>query len=197
MEKNIFRKIYEKHSRFLKHRKVRSNKRLIICFSGISGSGKTSLAKILEKRYKGVRVNSHRVGKIIRELIILGFIKKKSDAKKLQDDYQLWLIGNSQFRNCLIILDRGIDRKYEEVFRIAGKRGYKVFIIRLNVSEKTLRKRILIKNKENAENYFKSFDRWKREFREFGKKIKSDIILENEEKPDLKLLFRRLDKLVT
>ena len=68
MEKNIFREIYKKHSRFLKNRKVRRNKKLIICFSGIPGSGKTVLAKILEKRYRGVRINSHRIGKIMQAI---------------------------------------------------------------------------------------------------------------------------------
>ncbi|MCH7567860.1 MAG: AAA family ATPase [Nanoarchaeota archaeon] len=195
MEKDIFEKIYKKHSRFLKHKKVRSNKKLIICFSGIPGSGKTSLAKILEKRYKGVRINSHRIGEIMQELVSKGVINENIAGRKLQVDYQIWLLEAHLFTNNLIILDSGIDRKYNEVFEIARRKGYEIFIIRLNVSEKNLRKRILIRNKENARNYFKSFNKWKREFKEFGKKVNSNIILENEGEVDLVLLFKKLDRL--
>ena len=196
MEKNVFREIYKKHSRFLKNRKVRGNKKLIICFSGIPGSGKTVLAKILEKRYRGVRINSHRIGKIMQELVSKGVINENIADGKLQIDYQIWLLEEHPFTNNLIILDSGVDRKYREVFEVAKQNGYGVFVVRLHVSEKILRKRILIRNKENARNYFKSFDRWKREFREFGKKVSSNIILEDKGEIDLRLLFKELDKLL-
>jgi len=66
----------------------------------------------------------------------------------------------------------------------------------LEVSERVLRKRIKERNKGNAKNYFKSFNRWKKEFREFGRKIKSDVILGNERGLDLKAIFKKLDKLL-
>ncbi len=50
MDKNkIFKQIYHKHLKFLRNLDFSKNKRLIICFAGVPGSGKTRIAKVLEK----------------------------------------------------------------------------------------------------------------------------------------------------
>ena len=195
MNSDIFNKIYKLHKRKLKYLLI-PNKKLLICFSGIPGSGKTYIAKILEKRYKGVRVNSHDIGKIILELVKLKKINKNTDAKKLQNDYQLWLLRKSLFKNDLIILDRGIDREYDKVFKVARKKGFSIFVIKLRVSENILKNRLKRREEENVINYLRALERWKREFKEFGKKAMTDIIIDNNYDLDLKELFKRLDKLV-
>ena len=45
------------------------NKKLLICFVGIPGSGKTYLAKIIEKKFKGIRINSDNLRKVINKNI--------------------------------------------------------------------------------------------------------------------------------
>jgi adenylylsulfate kinase-like enzyme len=65
---SVFEEIYKKHSKILENKNIK-NEKLIICFSGIPGSGKTTVAKKLERRYRGVRINTHDLGKIIETFL--------------------------------------------------------------------------------------------------------------------------------
>ncbi|MEK6922851.1 MAG: hypothetical protein AABX08_03565 [Nanoarchaeota archaeon] len=47
---NILEQIYKKHRIKLENISIK-NKKLLICFGAVPGSGKTHIAKILEKRY--------------------------------------------------------------------------------------------------------------------------------------------------
>jgi len=106
------------------------------------------------------------------------------------------LYKNWNFKNKLLILDKGIDRKYKKTFSIFKKNKYKVVIIRLNISKKTAHKRVFERNKGKDEHFNNEINRWIKEWREFGKKIKSDIIINNEKDLNLKPLFKKVDKLI-
>lgn len=191
MNKYLIKKIHEIHVKQLKYLNV-PNKKLVICFSGIAGSGKTYIAKILEKKYKGVRVSSNEVRKILTE------IDKDTDKDYTTYNYLDWFFDNYDFENNLIILDQGIDRRYEHLFSMFGKEGFEIFIIRLETSRKTYERRIIKKIGRLDDNYLSRGDDWRRQFKEFGEKVKADIIIENEKDNELDLepLFRKLDKLV-
>jgi hypothetical protein len=105
------------------------------------------------------------------------------------------LIRNKPFKNSLIIFDSGIDRKYKELFLAASVKGYEVFKIRFIVADKILRERLKKREGNNAMAYFKEFKRWKKEFKEFGDNVESDVILKNEGKLDLKEVYGKLDVL--
>jgi 2-phosphoglycerate kinase len=81
---DIFKEIYGRHCIDLNNLNVR-NKRVAVCFSGIPGSGKTTIARVLEKRYKGVRLNGDDIGKIIRNLIEEGVFGNEIDIEKLKN----------------------------------------------------------------------------------------------------------------
>ncbi len=61
-------RIYKEHLKHLKNKNISNNKKAVICFSGIPGAGKTYIAKILEKRYKGVRIRSDDIREIVKKL---------------------------------------------------------------------------------------------------------------------------------
>ncbi len=188
----LFNKIYKTHIKQLKNLNI-PHKKLVICFSGIAGSGKTYLAKILEDKYKGVRI----VNDDIREIICR--LEKRGDIDHPTYGYLNWFIKNYKFKNNLIILDSGIDRKYKERFSLFKKNGYQIFIIRLKVSEKVYERRIIEKLGKLDNNYINRINDWKRQYEDFGKNIKSDIIVDNEEdnKLNLKLLFSKLEKIIS
>lgn len=189
MQKQLISKIHKKYIKKLKHLNI-SHKKLMICFSGFAGSGKTYIAKILEKRYKAVRIRSDDIRRIIIDT-------KLKEIDKLTYSYLEWLSKTWKFKNKLIILDMGIDRRYKEMFSIFKKKGYKIFIIRLKVSKKTAYRRAAERNKGIVDEHFRNeIARWIREWREFGKKVKSDIIITNEKNLSLKPLFEKLGKLV-
>lgn len=113
-EQNINRIIHEKYTKKLKNLSV-PHKKLMICFSGFSGSGKTHIAKILEQRYKGIRIRSDNIRTIISNL---NPNITDTDKDKIVYEYLERLFENREFKNKLLILDRGIDRKYKRTFSI-------------------------------------------------------------------------------
>lgn len=189
----LIKEIYSIHLKQLNYLDV-PHKKLAICFSGIAGSGKTHIAKILEEKYKGVRIRNDDIRNIIHRIN-----KDTEDIDALTYEYLSWFYKNNKFKNGLIILDSGIERKHEELFSFFKKEGYKVFIIRLKVSEKVYEQRIKNKLGQLDQNYIDRIDDWKKQYKEFGKKFKPDILIENEKdgKLDLEPLFRKLDKLLT
>ena len=183
----VFEKIYEEHKKYLHNLNVKNGK-MLICFAGIPGSGKTTIAKVLEERYKGVRINSHKVGQIIRK------VKKVEGDRELQNEYQCWILEKKPFENGLIILDSGIERKYEKTFEIAKSKKFKIFIIQLNISKEEAMRRIAEREGVGAENYFTEFDRWEREFENFRAKFKADVVLDVEKDRSFEGVFEVLDR---
>jgi len=191
-KKDLINKTYKKHLKILKNLSL-PQKKLIICFSGIPGSGKSYISKILEKRYKGIRI---RNDKDIRG--IMKSLDKNADLDKDVDNYLMWFLSSYSFPNKLIILDSGIDRRYKKLFSFAEENNYKLFTIRLKASRKILEKRIFEKNNCRDPHFDNEIKRWTKEWKAFGKKIKADIIIDNEKnnKLNLKPLFKKLDKLI-
>lgn len=177
-EKSINKIIHEEYTKKLKNISI-PHKKLMICFSGFSDSGKTHIAKILEQRYKGIRIRSDNIRTIISNLN-----PKISDTDKDRIVYAYLekLFENWKFKNKLLILDRGIDRKYQETFSIFKKQDYKIFIIRLKVSKKVAYKRASERSKGIDQHFINEINRWIREWKDFGKKVKADIIIKNENK---------------
>lgn len=189
MEKQIFNKIFKELEKQLKNTSEK-NKKLLICFTGVPGSGKTYLAKKLEKRYKGVRINSDD----IRKIIDVKITKKEEKREAILKEFLLSLLKNYPFINKLVSLDSGIERKYQDIVKISKSKKWKMFIVKMVVPKNLIIRRIKIKDKERLEKRPEDIKRWFREFKNFNKKIKSDFIFK--ENSDLKALFLKLDKIL-
>jgi len=186
MNKEIFEKIFKEHSKKIKNKNI-SNPSLMICFSGIPGSGKTSLAKKFERKYKGVRISNDQIRRIIEKL-------KISDLKDIIHEYDYYILENYPYKNKLIILDSSIDRKYKKVFEIAKKKKWKVFVIKMGFSYEEIIKRMKKREGKEFPYFLDNFKRWKRDYQNFNKKVKADFIFKY--KKDIKHLFSELDKKV-
>ena len=57
------------------------------------------------------------------------------------------------------------------------KEGYKIFIIRLKVPERVYEQRIIHKLGRLDDNYINRIDDWKKQYKEFGERVKPDIII--------------------
>ena len=197
-EATIFKKIYIENKREHRYANIQ-HKKLIICFSGIPCSGKTFIAKIIEGKYKAIRVNTDDIRKIIK-----GLGKKYQqllDGKykeEILDKYLMDLLKNYSFKNKLIILDKSVDRDYNKILEIAKEHNFKLFIVTVKASMKKINQRIRIKCKWPDMNFINNINRWKKEYNSFNEKIKADIIINNNQnkKPDLSLLFLKLDKII-
>ena len=199
MDINIFNKIYKLHKKKLKYLSV-PHKKLLICFSGIPGSGKTHIAKILEEKYKGVRINNDNIRKIISELISEKTAKDTKEAEKkrenILDKYLIWLLENNLFNNGLIILDSSIDRKYKEIFLIAKENRFDLFVVRIIVSREIAEKRAIERHGGTDVHFVSNINRWIKENEEFNYKVKTGITIWNNTVLNLNSLFEKLEKLL-
>ena len=126
------REIYEEHIKTLKNLNL-PHEKLIIFFAGIPGSGKTYIAKFLEEGYSAVRISNDELRKLIRKIYNKNFNSYLEDVDTSLYNYWEWFISNYDFPNKLIIADRGIERKYKNVFPFVKKLNYKIFIISLKI----------------------------------------------------------------
>jgi predicted kinase len=187
--KKYFDKIHKVHLKQLRNLNEKYDK-LLICFSGVPGSGKTHIAKILEKRYKGVRLSSDDIRKIIDELGLI-----EDYIEHLLHKYFYWLLSIYPYSNKLIILDKSIDRDYKKIFSLAKKEQYKIFVIRIKASSKIIRAR-LAKQKRTGDGFNKKMRKWIDDYNEFGGKYKPDVVIDNNKKLNLKALYSKLDKII-
>ena len=189
-DKKFREEVYKRHIKQLKNLEI-SHKKLIICFSGVPLSGKTYIARILEEKYKAVRINNDDIREIVKNV---------DKSKNMEEDvysYLNWFLDNYRFKNGLVILDSSIDRRYPERAKITKKNKFKIFIIRLKVRGDILEKRLISgRKKEDKNHFYGEIERWSREWKEFGRNVKPDILIENNNKLNLIPLFDKLEGII-
>ena len=195
----ILKEIAETYIARVKNTEV-SHKRLMLLFSGIPCTDKTYLAKKIEKRYHGIRLNSDEARKVIKKLGRQKYpelLNEKYKEEVLRYCLHQW-ITKYPFKNRLFILDKGIDRDFEDISRLAKKAKFKIFLIRITSTKENAEKGAMLKLGKPDRNFIENIDRWVREYKKFGKTHKADITIKNSlSKPiNTTILFQRLDKTV-
>ena len=188
MKKPIFKKILKVVKRQFKYI-FKKNKKLIICFVGIPCSGKTRLAKILEEKYKGVRVNDDDLRKVIDKFV------NENKRETILKEFLLDFLRNYSYKNELVILDSGIERKYEDIAEISKNKKWKMFIIRVVAEKNLILERIKKKDRNRFENRYEDIERWFKEYKEFNKNKKVDFTFRGDK--DLEDLYPRLDTVLS
>jgi tRNA uridine 5-carbamoylmethylation protein Kti12 len=87
-----------------------------------------------------------------------------------------------EFSNKLIILDKSIDRSYDEVLELSKQLGITLFVIALDCSKEELIKRYHDRHDDHANDYIKNLDRWIKDYENAKKNYKYDLIFNTEEK---------------
>jgi len=188
MDVDIFDKILKETLKKLKYTSE-ENRWIMICFAGIPCSGKTTLAKRIEKKYKGVRINNDYIRKIIENLTL-----KNEEREKTLEEFLIDLLKKYPFRNHLVILDSGIERKFEEVKKVANLVGWEMFIIRMAIPKKEILERIRKKDPKRFMQYPEDIKRWSREYKEFNENNKNNFVFRSDS--DLKRLYSKLDNIL-
>jgi len=194
MNQKLFNKISKNYFSKLKHKnKNNLNLNLVILFSGVPGSGKTYTAKIIEKKYKAVRINKDEIGKILLKLRITDKTKNK---ETISDKYIYKLLKKWPFKNKLIIIDKSIDRVYPNLFKLLKQNKFETFIIRINTSKSLAIKRIKSRKPNNLEEWLTKINVWFNDFNKSGKHLKPSITLINKPHQNLNLtkLFKKISK---
>ena len=114
--------------------------------------------------------------------------------EELLQDYMFNLLENYPFKNGLLVLDKSMDRQYERFFVLYESKNLDYFIIRMCISKESAIERITKReNVENIGDLNKSMDKWVKDYQNFGRNIKADIVLDSDD-TSLNELYKRLDK---
>mgnify|MGYP000270049737 CR=1 FL=1 len=170
--------------------KINLKEKTVITFAGIPSSGKSTISKKIEQRYGGVRVDGDEIMRAISEK---GLTKTIDENEEMKGKFTYALLKNSQFENKLVILDRSIDREYNDFFKVCKENKWNYFIIQLEITKQEATKRFKKRNPDNLDNWLPRLDMWVKQHEKFKKKIKSNISLDGTN-PDLKTLFKKLNK---
>ena len=178
---SFFKEIYSKHKEKLKNIDFVNDRKLVIAFSSIPGSGKTTISKILEEHFNAVRFNGDDVRDIVKEL---RRDISSEEGTYLKREYFKWFYENiiEQGKNKFIILDFSVDRIYEELRNNLKNLEYEVLLVGLYTPLNILKERIKERNTDGYVDYFNNLDRWKIENEEFRKKYKSNMFFNTENK---------------
>ncbi len=175
----------------LKNKNI-SHPQFIITFSGVPGTGKTSIAKKLEERYRAVRINNDYIRQIITSQ---NLASSEENAEQLLQEYGFHLLPHLPLPNKRTVLDKSIDRRYRWFLDTCRNYGFKYFLIRLDISSADRALRMLGKRELITDREKNSMRRWIREYQDCVKNLEADIVLDAEN-PDLRGLFRRLDSVL-
>lgn len=201
MDKKLINKILTEHKKIINNNDV-GNPKIAICFSGTPASGKTFLAKKIEKEFNGIRLNNDELRIILsnftneynfsrKDLMIWekvfetsniekinkkhGFTENELKIESLLREYMGCLQKKYMFRNGLLIFDSSFDRTYKITFPILEESGFKIFVIRMPFSKKLFITREEERNGD-MDFFIKNIDRWKKDYDNFNADIDPDFI---------------------
>ena len=161
-----FEKVFQEHKSQLKHL-GENRKELFFLFSGPPGFGKTTLAKAIEEKFKGIRLNGDKVRTIMKNQDLDPYEIDHSLRLYHIDSYFLHLIYYLTLNspNKCLIIDRSADRKYAETISWAKAFGYETIFIRLQTSKQKAIDRIKKRN-INYLDYLRHMDKWYEDYME-------------------------------
>ena len=217
-KEELFKLIFAKHKTTLKNLNVPQEKKVIILFSGVPGSGKTYLARKIEKRYQAIRWENDIVREIIdkfpkeyfknisadslksfnnldKETLkkVYGYNKLSIKKENLLQNYKKHIFSNYPFQNKLILFDESIDRSYPLFKNISEKFNFKLYLIKMPFNKKLIRKRVINRGEGIMTFFDANLPRWKDDYNQLTLNTKSDFVF----KDNPRELFSRLNKLIS
>jgi len=148
MTESIYQEIFKRHRSIIQYRNHPNPHQLVITFSATPWSGKTTLAKIIEKEQQAIRINNDDIRSIIDQV---GVSKEKKQETLIKYLWRMWSELEKQ-QNQLLIFDSSIDRQYYHVLPLLQKKRLSLLVIRLEVKKNICQERINKREAEKSKN---------------------------------------------
>jgi len=186
MNQEHYSKILKEHIKTLKNLNIKNDSRLVISFSAVPCSGKSYISNSLEKRYKAVKIKGDILYKIIPKFL------GEENLEKNKTEYIYKFLKEYNFPNKLIILDKSLDRTYEETKKIINSINFKLTLVKIPFNKELIENRAKKRLKKDYLNFKNNISGWENDFKNFSKQNKENIIFTN-----LKDLYKKLDKIIS
>ncbi len=167
--------MYEQHKAYIRQDGIRQ-KPVLVVFSAVPGSGKSTLTRLLVEDYGFLRIANKDVRLAAKQV-------SAQDAESGTDNvvgpYTLWLLDKlTQQSRPSIVLDRNIDQWYEAPKKWAEEHGYRLVVVRMQVSLDILKRRIATRRPEDRDHTLSvlEFYRRKHETVSFGAKMDLELV---------------------
>ncbi|HSX30262.1 MAG TPA: AAA family ATPase [Candidatus Saccharimonadales bacterium] len=150
----------------------------VVLFSGVVASGKSTIARAIEQSLQAVRVSNDE---------IRSRITAANPAIEPAQREQLKLkIGNEVLERLanetsgLIAVDASCDRGYDDYRAWAEKRGYRIVLLRMDMSRDVIEQRIRERGNQghrSVEGSLAHLDTWWQQWEAFGREHTADMII--------------------
>lgn len=150
----------------------------VVLFSGVVGSGKSTIARAIEQNLQAVRVSNDEIREHITAV-------NPTIEPTLRERLKL-KIGNEVLERLanettgLIIIDASCDRGYDDYRAWAEKHGYRIILLRIDVPRDVIEQRIRERGNQghrSTQGSLAHMDTWWRQWEAFGREHTPDMIV--------------------
>lgn len=161
----------------LPNKNVNQPKRVVL-FSGVAGSGKSTVARAIEKELHAVRVSNDE----IRDSIVAAYpmigVEDREQAKFDIGTEVLKRLANKT--SGLIVIDASCDRGYDHYRSWATKHGYAIVLLRMDVPRAVIEQRLHERGNQGHREVARSLGKlntWWKQWEMFGEEHTPDLII--------------------
>lgn len=161
----------------LANKAVRQPKRVVL-FSGVPGSGKSTIARAIEQNLHAVRISNDE----IRDRIMVAAPTIQPDVReKIKFKVGTEVMARlARETSGLIVVDASCDRGFDEYNGWAESNAYRVVLLRMEVPRNIIEQRIQKRDDQWHRNESYSLDKletWWQQWEIFGKEHTPDLII--------------------
>lgn len=182
------------HLPFIGDKDWENDIRLAIVFSGIPGSGKSTISREIQKRYNGLLIRSDTVRDLIRDKLC---INDPQSVKEILAAYLETYLPQQLLNlpNTLLIFDSSIDRTYQKKFAYLEQANYDRFIIALDTPLALVKQRLMKReSSESYPDYLALLENAEKDKQSFRKEYVPDSVLNDSNTKNIVKIFSALDK---
>jgi adenylate kinase family enzyme len=192
-KQEIYEKTLQIHLKQLKNLDVKNSK-IIVSFSGVPCSGKSTLANDLEKHFKAVKINTDDIRDIIKQVVPVDEYTR-DELQELLIEYNVNFFEYlRKIPNGFLIIDASVDRNYELVKKTAEDGGYILYIIRILIEKDELIESFKKRNMEKDKEIIGDIDIYYDDFKKACEKFEPDYLIKDRKKADMREIIKSIEE---
>jgi len=165
----VTQQLHRHYYPFIPNLRLKNERRMIVLFSGVPGSGITTLARQLEKAHHGVRVSTDEVREIIDSLHLSTSEEQRQKIVRAYIPFCFSALANEP--NRLIIFDANVDHTYPRIRDWAHEHGYELFLIELSSTKEAVLERLRAREDAKLPLYTEKLAGWLEDQARFLKEV--------------------------